>query len=233
MDTISKRFGAGLTHILAVLKRRGVTQASIARQCNMSPTSMTDYKNGEKDGSEDKRREIASLCGYSYEFVLELGDRIIAGESGENAFDEMTATGEKRAAFIPVEKALTRLSAGSGSLVVDDGSRGVYHFRADWLHSKCAPADVVLFDVDGDSMEPTITGGGVVLVNRGDQEFRDGRIFAIRVGDYVRIKRLFLGIDQKIRIVSDNSDKNRFPDEYCDAEELHIIGRVFWHAKEL
>lgn len=132
--------------------------------------------------------------------------------------------------FCSVPMAYAKLAAGDGRLVYKDGSASSYHFRSEWLHRVCSPAAAALFEVEGASMEPTIYDGGVVMVDTSDKEFKDGRIFAIRIGDYVRIKRLFQAMDGRIRISSDNP---AFQDEYIRQDELEIIGRAFWQASAI
>lgn len=77
---------------------------------------------------------------------------------------------------------------------------------------------------DGDSMEPTIRDGEVVLI---DRRFTtpgpDDKIWAIALGDFGMIKRLRSLPDGTVEIHSDN---DRVPVQTAVDGELHVIGRV-------
>lgn len=106
--------------------------------------------------------------------------------------------------------------------------------RVEWgMDGLECPADAILFECIGESMWPTIGDRETVLVNRGDTEFQDGKIFAIGIGENALIKRLRLNIENMIEVISDNPDKNRFPTDTVAPEDIRILGRVKWHAGEL
>ena len=138
-----------------------------------------------------------------------------------------------RHAFTLVPKARARLSAGGGSFVVEDGTSLVYSFRTEWLNRVCSPRDAVLFTCEGESMDPTIRDGETVLIDQGDKEFANDKIFAIGIGETIMVKRLRINLEQRLEVVSDNEDKQRFPTEVVNPADLRILGRVRWHAGEL
>lgn len=88
------------------------------------------------------------------------------------------------------------------------------------------PADVVCVCADGDSMEPVFPDGATLGINTADKVIKDGKIYAVNHGGLLRTKILQKLPDNKIRIKSYNSEA--YPDEEADADEINIIGRVFW-----
>ena len=135
--------------------------------------------------------------------------------------------------FVP--KVEARLSAGTGSLIVDGNIEGYFAFRSDWLLHKGAPAQMVLMSVSGDSMSPTISNGDMVLVNQGQKDVIAGAIYAVGVDDSILVKRL----DKqpgKLVLVSDN--REAYPPLELDmtdeavCESVRIIGRVLWWCRE-
>lgn len=88
------------------------------------------------------------------------------------------------------------------------------------------PADVVCVTADGDSMEPVFPDGATLGINTADKVIKDGKIYAVNHGGLLRTKILQKLPDNKIRIKSYNSEA--YPDEEADADEMNIIGRVFW-----
>lgn len=124
------------------------------------------------------------------------------------------------------------LSAGSGRIVptvVETLSPITY--RDGWFRANHAKPDrVKRVRIDGDSMEPTLYDGDYALIHLDDTRVVDGRVYAIIYGNdrWGRIKRLYT-MKNGIRIVSDNPDKDRFPDEILEgdaADEVKTIGRV-------
>jgi phage repressor protein C with HTH and peptisase S24 domain len=80
----------------------------------------------------------------------------------------------------------------------------------------------------GDSMFPTLQDGGVSLVDTSRTRARDGKIYALMIGDDLVIKRLQLGV-RGLTLISDNADK--YPPETLSGDELDrvkIMGEVFW-----
>ncbi|SDG55386.1 Peptidase S24-like [Thalassobaculum litoreum DSM 18839] len=122
------------------------------------------------------------------------------------------------------------LAAGAGSF--NERARLLDHipFTRNFITHKLGrnSADgLVILEARGDSMEPTIGDGDLVLLDQHRREPRDG-IVAFALGDTAFIKRLrftFDGVD----LISDNRDL--YEPEHLSrqrAEELVIIGRVRW-----
>ena len=73
--------------------------------------------------------------------------------------------------------------------------------------------------VTGKSMEPTLPDGASILVDRGQQEARERRIFVVRIEGEIVIKRLIRDPDAGWLVQSDNWNKGAWPtrpwpDEY-------------------
>lgn len=104
-------------------------------------------------------------------------------------------------------------------------------YRLSWFQSqRINPKNARRFSVSGDSMIPTLYHGDTVLVNLEESDptrLIDGRVYAIRYGDELRIKRLYRKLDGTLTLRSDNPE---FKDEDVPAklaeEHISIIGRV-------
>lgn len=130
-----------------------------------------------------------------------------------------------------VRKVQAKLGAGS-SLITNGDLEGMYAFRQDFINEMGGNPDaLVMFDVLGSSMEPTIPDGSTVLVNLRDTSVRSGLIYAVRVNDELLVKRL---IQEPGRLVC-HSDNPVYGDSIVDGENpnFEIFGRIRWCASKL
>jgi len=106
-------------------------------------------------------------------------------------------------------------------------------FSRGWLRSITATAPRHLFWAigDGDSMEPTIRSGEVILIDRSQDTPRmDDGIWAVTHGEIGMIKRLRHRPDGAVELHSDNHLVR--PQTAVDGE-LHVIGRVIAVVRKL
>lgn len=80
--------------------------------------------------------------------------------------------------------------------------------------------------LEGDSMWPRIEDGATIAVDKGRTTIKDGDIYAFRHDDLYRVKYLYKLPGGRVRIKSENEEE--YPEEIVSAEEIEIIGRVFW-----
>ncbi len=104
-------------------------------------------------------------------------------------------------------------------------------FREDWLlksgvnHEK---ADIV--EVMGNSMEPTLPDGSLILVDYQRTRRRSNRIFVVRSDDLVLIKRLVKDRHGEWLLVSDNNKEYK-PVPW--PREAVVIGQVMWTGRTM
>ena len=60
-------------------------------------------------------------------------------------------------------------------------------------------------------MEPTLPDGALILVDMGQQEPRERRIFVLRIEDEIVVKRLIRDPDAGWLLQSDNRNKQAWP----------------------
>lgn len=144
----------------------------------------------------------------------------------------VTVAGEEYA-LLPVYD--LRLSAGPGAWTEGDGTPLYFEpARFQWLRS-ITNADLghlMLAQVDGDSMEPTLRSGDQVLIHLlSKQPQRDG-IYGIRRGDEMQVKRIAISPrDNTLTIISDNPAYPTW--EGIDPDTVDVIGRVLWLGRRV
>lgn len=192
-------------------------QAVVAKRARISTSGFSRLFQGREPGLF-KAARIAKATGVSLEWLA-------TGVGSPNA---------SQAGFIEVPILDVRLAAGAASL--SDGAHqiGTMPLDHELLRTigRTSPDGLVVLTAEGDSMWPLIADGARVLVDTKDTRMRED-IFAFRVGDELRIKRLRrLGIDG-IEVMSENP---RYEPEVLSGdllEHFSIIGRALWSGTPL
>ena len=168
------------------------------------------------------------------ELLLSINEKSLNGNNGHMhqlrpvlAYDALIDLPEGD--FVMVRKLDVAASAGFGSdnngLVMEDKPIA---FRADWIRkSKAKSTDLVVLDVDGDSMHPTLFDGDDVLIDLKQNQIANGNVYAFVVDGVVIVKRLSVR-GSVVIAQSDNQSDPRFKydSEYSENETFKVIGRV-------
>ncbi|CAI1820061.1 transcriptional regulator, y4mF family [Serratia fonticola] len=144
------------------------------------------------------------------------------GEDVE-VWDDDTPLGDDEV-YIPFYKSI-ELAAGAGCSTNEDHNGYKLRFSKSTLRRYGAePSNVISFPVRGDSMSPVIPHKSTVTVDRGHTTITDGGIYAIEHDELFRLKMLYRLPGRRVSLRSYNKDD--FPDEETDLENIKIIGRV-------
>jgi hypothetical protein len=133
--------------------------------------------------------------------------------------------------FALIPQVAGSISAGSGR-VPDDSADFQCAFRRDWIKKKRGnPNNLSLIKVAGDSMEPTLRDGDLVLVDHGRNSIASqGGIYAIAIDDEIMIKRVQPIFPDKLLVISDNK---QYPAQEIATEHIRVNGKVIWYARDL
>ena len=135
-----------------------------------------------------------------------------------------------------------KAACGSGYSNQEELIDGGLVFKESFLRKKgLSPklGDSAIIFGDGDSMSPSINHNDAILLDlkvRNLDSIVSGKIYAFVANKELRVKRIFKNINGSLRITSDNSDKNTFPDEIISSDNLDMIdicGRVTWRGGDL
>lgn len=207
-------------------KAANLTQEQLALMIGgAGQSTIGNYERGDSDPSVDMLRKIALATGRSIAYFAAEIDATVSAHQDRGQYAGIE---ESRFALIPRYEVV--FSAGQGKEATYEQVSGSHAYRRDWLAKHgLVVGSLVIAEVDGLSMYPTLNDGDIVLINRAEKKVRNGKIYGFRDGDEgLRLKRLFRQPDGKIRMVSDNPDKQEYPDEYLtpmDAEAT-MIGRI-------
>ena len=125
-------------------------------------------------------------------------------------------------------------AAGHGAVVGQEAPDDALIFKEEWLRYELGanPADLCLIRVSGDSMEPTLRAGEVILVDRrANRPDREG-IYILRMGEMLLVKRLQAIPGGQVKVTSDNAAFDPWTLNLTDiGSEVAIVGRVVWSGR--
>ena len=225
--------------------RLGLSQTAFALAGGVSKLSQVRYEKGERypDGAYLQR---ISGIGVDVLYVL-TGQKtpVTAGGSGsvlsENGnkpfivrehYEEPQVSEADEQRLMEVFLHDVQASAGPGQMARDGAILSGIGFPISWLarHGISASHSTLIY-VDGDSMEPTIAHGSMVLVDHSRNSLRRNRVYAFREGDALFVKRLERAGDQII-VLSDNPEHEARLVGGADLEHFAVIGEVVWTGRD-
>lgn len=133
--------------------------------------------------------------------------------------------------FVYIPQVRGEISAGEGS-VPDDVIELKIAFAKDWLKRRGDPKNLSLIRIRGDSMEPTLRSGDLVLVDH-NRNYLDpqGGIYAVAMDNLIMIKRVqVLYPTDRVSIISDNP---QYESIEIKSAEVRINGKIIWFGREL
>lgn len=128
------------------------------------------------------------------------------------------------------------VSAGNGHTVSEEVQKNKGQaYRADWLKAMGLKGhELKSIRAKGDSMMPTFGDGCALLVDFSHKDIIEGKVYIIRFGDEIRVKRIHKRPDGGVIIRSDNRDA--YPDINIPPEEMkniEVLGRVRHYSGDL
>lgn len=192
--------------------------AVVAQKADIPLKSVYNWMNGTNTSKALTFAKLAAACNVSVEELLDQ-----AQPSGR-----LTGLANETS-LLPLQKYDIRASAGPGGLAHSEDITEIFHVSPEWLarfvpaHRRCGAIQVV-----GDSMEPTIRDGDLLIVafDTTRQEVVGGGVFVITYNGETMVKRLKVQLDGSLLVKSDNSGD--YPPKMLSSEEAT---RVIIHAK--
>ena len=181
-------------------------------------------------GSSDPRtatlEPLASFFGVS---VADLRDKDLQLGGESVAVFDTDDTVPDHVVLIPEYDIV--LSAGNGTINYEENQAEPRIYKKSWFTKEgINPKYAKRFKVHGDSMETILFDGDSVLVNMEENDptrIIEGKIYAIRYGNELRVKRLSRRLDGTVILRSDNptyKEEEVRPDIHHDS--FALLGRV-------
>lgn len=206
----------------------GLSQAALAKVSRIGERQVQRMESGEQNPSI---RVLAALAnkGINVGWILTgdglptIKDDVIPGD--DVAMDDKD--------FVLVPRFDISASAGTGEWVEDERVVDHLAFRRDWVRRSLGvdPAQLALISATGDSMEPTIRAGDLLLVHTGIDRFQDDAIYVVSMANRILVKRVQCFFNGAVIVRSDNPSYVEQTLSPEDAEQIRVNGRVVWIAR--
>lgn len=205
-----------------------MTQAELGKVLGMSQQGYNRIENGTNQLKGHQAKKLAEALGVSLQDIL--------GPQTDNDFTPIEPPQVDRTGFefqgqtyVGVRVFDIGVSAGPGALN-DDHQEPLYYdfYPLSFLQgfTRANVSNLAIVRVVGDSMEPTLRNGDVIMVDMSQTSPTNHGIFVLAIDQETLVKRL--QYEMSTKLVSVISDNERYKDEVMPAESLHIIGRVVW-----
>lgn len=229
---------AGFVARLQIVVQQWPSADRLAKATGVSPSAFRKWLKGVAEPSRDRLVALAEAAGVNMSWLaqgegaapdpLALAARARSPESAD------LGDNPRIASFLVLPKRPEAAAAGAGHPVATIPTEFI-GFRHDWLRTTFGrePAELTLEIAVGESMEPDIRNGDLLLVDTTDQRFRNFGIYVIEARGERLVKRVQRKFDGSLILISDN--KTYQPESISSelAKEVHVIGRVIWRGGQV
>lgn len=214
----------------------GKTQKEMALLTGISYRTWQNYEDGVNPPGWDACEALVKL-GFNANWLLTGNGGMRDGTSyaPPELAKRLAKVLEPGDGFVQVPRYEVTASAGGGTMIHSEQIVDHLSFRADWVHNALGVpvADLALINVTGDSMEPTLSEGDLILIDMSHRGVKDNAVYVLQLNGSLLVKRIQHKLDGSVIVKSDNAI---YEPEQIGAEAvdlLNVIGRVVWCGRRM
>jgi phage repressor protein C with HTH and peptisase S24 domain len=164
------------------------------------------------------------------QIVNDHGEAAQVGKIVESTLEPDTTQSDKNE-YTLVTLHNVQAAAGAGRVNDHPEPPSALAFNNIWLNLMgLTPGKSSLIYVAGDSMEPTLKDGAIVLIDHKQTDPGGKHIYVVRDGDELVVKRLEKPDAKTLLLSSDNPDYDTKVLTGIDLKSIDIVGKVVWSA---
>lgn len=223
VNTFIERLNAAIEHA-------GGDQ-ELARKAGVSLKSLWNYKNGKTEPKGEMISKLARAAGVRVEWLF-AGQPPMLEEPAPSYRVEQARPGY---VYVPMYS-VSAGAAASGRIPSNEHVVSALAFQEDWIRQEIhvRPDDLRLIRVEGDSMEPDLRAGDIVLLDMTDTRAKREGIYVIKMDGALLVKSLQRLPGGVVKVISRNSAYEAFTVTVTDVENPNgfaVIGRVVWACR--
>lgn len=234
LNTLAKR-------VKFMRAERKLTQAQLGTMIGADPSVIGNLER--RDGKSSSYTEaLATALGVNLSWLMSgtgdlYNETSAEGDSVQSTNNDYVIIGGKSdydLVEVPYKDLQTSCGGGYANLEYPE-QKGIIAFTVEFLRENDLPTDgkgLMLMHACGDSMGYTIPHSTLMLVNTNEREYENfisNKIYVFNADGESICKRAFKNLDGTITLVSDNADKNRYPDQIVNKDkfyDFHMEARV-------
>jgi len=226
---------AAFTARLHMILQHWPSADRLARAMSVSPSAFRKWLRGEAEPSRERLVALADAAQVTIGWLAKgegaapsfaksepSGGRARSGEAGRGLDPQ-------RFLLLPTHRD-TAAAAGTTTPPPPRPETEYIGFRHDWVRSTFGiePIDLVMETAVGESMQPTIQDGDLLLVDTTDRSFSSFGVYVLEIAGERLVKRVQRKLDGSLVLISDND--TYLPDQVSGDMLNHVtvIGRVVW-----
>ena len=206
----------------------------LARVTGVSPSAFRKWLRGEAEPSRERLVALANASGVAVGWLAN-------GDGPEPRFQGAAGTTRSRGTSAPLDADLDRqayvvlprrpeaAAAGAESPPAPNTTEFIA-FHRDWVrgHLGIEPDQLIVETALGESMEPTIQNGDLLLVDTTETHIHSFGVHVIEIAGERLVKRMQPRLDGSLTLISDNPayEAEHIPPDRADT--VRIVGRVLW-----
>lgn len=214
-------------------KQTKLRQGELAQLAGISASQISRLESGGQWGHEDTFSALFSaLANYLGIPEKEVQARVLGGEApAQNA----KGADSDEYVMVPFFDQLTALIGGR---LLEQGQTPEHHIglMKDFIGIRqgAGKPDLLLLVVGGDAMEPSLSAGDVVSVDRNQNQVANDGLYLMRNHDSLQVRRLQRLPGGRLRVACDNPTYGDFELESPSQDpKVAVVGRVIWVSKAL
>jgi len=215
--------------IRKIRQEQGLTILELSKKIGIPDRTISNYERGERKPSV----EYLTLL---YEHLNANPEWLISG-NGEMFTDKSAISGKFSVEdFLFIPKLMLKPAAGCGTIVDLEDVEDYIAFQKEWFnkHIHAPKNSLAVMTANGDSMEPTIKNGDMLLVDTSQNQARTDNIYIIRIDECIVVKRVQCIPGNKLQVISDNKTYDPYVLDLSDeSHQAVIIGKVVWYGRSI
>ena len=232
-NSLAKEIGKRISQV-----RGDVPQSEFAKSLGIHKNTLIRYEKGERIPDAEfvlkmhLVHKISPLWLITGQGVVRRSHETIKSQLEEAQVTHSGDIGNGEFALVPLYD--VDAAAGHGAHIDQEPVKAQIAFRRDWLSQSSFNArNLVSLTARGDSMEPTIRDGDLLLVDTSQKGVVEDGIYILRVNNHLLAKRLQRLFDGTVVIKSDNPAYERQEVPSSTADQIEVIGRVVWTGRKM
>lgn len=202
--------------------RGDMDRKEFADRLGVHVNTIANYERGDRKVDPEFLVKLRESAGVDVNWLL----------TGDSRSETANLVASSKDEAVSVARYAIQASAGDGAVVLAEEVADYFRVGRAWLE-RYVPrgARTGIIEARGDSMEPTIRDGDILLLNFeiNRQDVANGGVFVISIDGHLYVKRLQIMLDGSIKILSDNNhyEAETVDREYAD-EKMMVHARVVW-----